>query len=110
MQLLLALVICFELQEASFLHLAYQYIPNYFFSHWEKSHKRLLADNDSAFISICISDSGPSCPCQGSYPSSVWSMEMFRESGSAAPCVTLTSEVGTLRSDLIFLPFDGKKC
>lgn len=52
MQLLLAFVICFELQEAPFLHLAYQYIPNYFFSHWDKSHKRLLADNGSAFISI----------------------------------------------------------
>lgn len=96
MQPLLAFVICFELQEASFLHLAYQYIPNYFFSHWDKSHKRLLADNGSAFISISAqcalsafqTGSGPSCLCQGCYPSSVWSLGMFRESGSAALCVS----------------------
>lgn len=72
MQLLLAFVICFELQEAYFLHLAYQCIPNYFFSHWDKSHKRLLADNDSAFISLLAqralsafqTDSGHSCLSQ----------------------------------------------
>lgn len=44
------------------------------------------------------------------YPSSVWSTDMFRGSGSAALCVTLTSEVGTLGPAFIFMPFDGKKC
>lgn len=34
---------------------------------------------------------------------------MFRASGSAALCVTLTFEVGTLGSGLIFLLFDGNK-